>query len=58
MGLKQIFSTGVYSFYFVFINNSLMRGNLKKSNLQIYMSELPKIAPDTPQAKNNPSVIF
>lgn len=58
MGLKQIFSTGVYSFYFVFINNSLMRGNLKKSNLQIYMSELPKIAPDTPQAKNNPWDIF
>lgn len=34
-----------------------MKGNLKKSNLQIYMSELPKIAPDTPQAKNNPSDI-
>lgn len=27
MGLQNFFSTGVYSFYFVFINNSLMRGN-------------------------------
>lgn len=51
MGLKQIFSTGVYSFYFVFINNSLMKEIKKNQTYKFLHVRITENSPGHPTSK-------